>query len=228
MNIAFIPARCNSKSIAFKNIKNFCGKPLVFWSINALQNSVNIDKIYVATDCDEISNIVNSFNFSKVEVYDREPKNADDFASTESVMLEFISKNNFKDEDLFILVQATSPLTQTKDFDEALKAMKFQNANSILTCVRTKRFFWKNDATSLNYDYKIRPRRQEFEGTLMENGAFYINSIGNIKKDRNRLSAKVAIHVMEEFTAVELDEEDDWSFAESLMQRYIISKKIKF
>ena len=62
----------------------------------------------------------------------------------------------------------------------------------------------------------------------MENGAFYINSIGNIKKDRNRLSAKVAIHVMEEFTAVELDEEDDWSFAESLMQRYIISKKIKF
>ena len=163
MNIAFIPARCNSKSIAFKNIKNFCGKPLVFWSINALQNSVNIDKIYVATDCDEISNIVNSFNFSKVEVYDREPKNADDFASTESVMLEFISKNNFKDEDLFILVQATSPLTQTKDFDEALKAMKFQNANSILTCVRTKRFFWKNDATSLNYDYKIRPRRQEFE-----------------------------------------------------------------
>tara|TARA_X000000950_G_C13862484_1_gene639297 strand:+ start:160 stop:846 length:687 start_codon:yes stop_codon:yes gene_type:complete len=228
LNIAFIPARCNSKSIAFKNIKNFCGKPLVFWSINALQNSVNIDKIYVATDCDEISNIVNSFNFSKVEVYDREPKNADDFASTESVMLEFISKNNFKDEDLFILVQATSPLTQTKDFDEALKAMKFQNANSILTCVRTKRFFWKNDATSLNYDYKIRPRRQEFEGTLMENGAFYINSIGNIKKDRNRLSAKVAIHVMEEFTAVELDEEDDWSFAESLMQRYIISKKIKF
>lgn len=227
MNIAFIPARCKSKSIAFKNIKNFCGKPLVFWSINALQNSVNIDKIYVATDCHEISNIVNSFNFSKVEVYDRDPKNADDFASTESVMLEFINKNNFKDEDLFILVQATSPLTQTKDFDEALQAMKFQNANSILTCVRTKRFFWKNDATSLNYDYKIRPRRQEFEGTLMENGAFYINSIGNIKKDRNRLSAKVAIHVMEEFTAVELDEEDDWSFAESLMLKYILSKKIK-
>ena len=188
---------------------------------------MNIDKIYVATDCDEISSIVNSFNFSKVEVYDRDPKNADDFASTESVMLEFISKNNFKDEDLFILVQATSPLTQTKDFDEALQTMKNQNANSILTCVRTRRFFWKNDATSLNYDYKIRPRRQDFEGMLMENGAFYINSIGNIKKDRNRLSSKVAIHVMEEFTAVEIDEEDDWSFAESLMQKYILSKKIK-
>lgn len=228
MNIAFIPARCKSKSIAFKNIKNFCGKPLVFWSIDALQSCKNIDKIYVATDCDEISNIVNGFNFSKVEVYDRDPKNADDFASTESVMLEFISKNNFKDSDLFILVQATSPLTQTKDFDEALQTMKYHNANSILTCVRTNRFFWKNDATSLNYDYRKRPRRQDFEGTLMENGAFYINSIGNIKKDRNRLSAKVAIHVMEEFTSIEIDEEDDWGFAESLMQKYILSKKIKF
>lgn len=227
MNIAFIPARCNSKSIPFKNIKNFCGKPLVFWNIDALQKSKNVDKIFVATDCDEIRRIVNSFNFSKVEVYDRDPENADDFASTESVMLEFIYKNNFKNNDLFILVQATSPLTQTKDFDEALQTMKYQNANSILTCVRTKRFFWKSDCTSLNYDYKIRPRRQDFDGIFMENGAFYINSIGNIKKDRNRLSSKVAIHVMEKFTSVEIDEDDDWTFAESLMQKHILSKKIK-
>lgn len=72
MNIAFIPVRCGSKSIAFKNIKEFCGKPLVYWNLEALQNSQNIDDIFVATDCKEIKDIINNFNLSKVKVYNRE------------------------------------------------------------------------------------------------------------------------------------------------------------
>jgi N-acylneuraminate cytidylyltransferase len=227
MNIAFIPIRCGSKSIPFKNIKEFCGKPLVYWNIEALQNSINIDKIFVATDCDEISSVVNSFGFPKVEVYDRESQNAKDTATTESVMIEFIDKQNFKDNDLFFLVQATSPLTETKDFDKALETFKSQKADSLLTCVRTKRFYWNEDATPYNYNYKNRPRRQDFDGILMENGAFYINTIINIKKDQNRLSGKVSIHEMEEFTAIEIDEEDDWMIAEKLMYKYILSKRKK-
>lgn len=227
MNIAFIPVRCGSKSIPFKNIKEFCGKPLVYWNLEALQNSSNIYKIFVATDCDEIKSVVNSFGFDKVEIYDREPQNANDTASTESVMLEFISKQNFNDNDLFFLVQATSPLTQMKDFDEALETLKSQKADSLLTCVRTKRFYWNQNSTPYNYDYKNRPRRQDFDGMLMENGAFYINTIGNIIKDKNRLSGKVTIHEMEEFTAVEIDEEDDWIIAEKLMHKHILSKRPK-
>ncbi len=225
MNIAFIPVRCGSKSIPFKNIKEFCGKPLVYWNLQALQNSLNIDEVYVATDCKEIKDVVNSFNFSKVKVYDRDLKNANDTASTESVMLEFIDKKNFKDNDLFLLVQATSPLTQTKDFDGALDTLKKENANSLLTCVRTKRFYWNDDATPFNYDFSNRPRRQDFNGMLMENGAFYINSIKNIQKDKNRLSGKIAIYEMEEFTAVEIDEEDDWLIAEKLMQKHLLANK---
>ena len=141
MNIAFIPVRCGSKSITFKNIKEFCGKPLVYWNLEALEKSNNIDEIFVATDCEEIKNVVNSFNFSKVKIYDRDKENASDTSSTESVMLEFINKQNFKDSDLFFLVQATSPLTQTKDFDKALETLKNENADSLLTCIRTKRFF---------------------------------------------------------------------------------------
>ena len=141
MNIAFLPVRCGSKSIPFKNIKGFCGKPLVYWNLEALQASKNIDRIFVATDCDEIKIVVNSFEFSKVEIYDRDFQNASDTASTESVILEFISKQQFDDSDLFFLVQATSPFTQAKDFDDALKTLKSKNADSLLTCVRTKRFF---------------------------------------------------------------------------------------
>ena len=227
MNIAFIPVRCGSKSIPFKNIKNFCGQPLVYWNLKALENCVNIDEIYLATDCDEIKDIVNSFNFSKVKVYNRDKENSQDTSSTESVMLEFINKKSFEDSDLFFLVQATSPLTQTKDFDEAIAKIKDENADSLLTCVRTKRFFWDEKANPINYDFNNRPRRQDFDGLYMENGAFYINSIFNIKKDKNRLSGKIAIYEMEEFTAVELDEEDDWIIAEKLMCKYILSKEIK-
>lgn len=227
MNIAFIPVRCGSKSITFKNIKEFCGKPLVYWNLEALEKSNNIDEIFVATDCEEIKDIVNSFGFSKVKVYDRDEENASDTASTESVMLEFINKQNFKDSDLFFLVQATSPLTQTKDFDKALETLKNENADSLLTCIRTKRFFWDKNAKAINYDFINRPRRQDFDGLFMENGAFYINSVGNIKKDKNRLSGKIAIYEMEEFTAVEIDEEDDWLIAEKMMNKYILSKRPK-
>ena len=227
MNIAFIPIRCGSKSIPFKNIKEFCGKPLVYWVLEALQNSTNIDQIFVATDCQEIKLVVNDFRFDKVKVYDRESKNANDTASTESVMLEFITKHNFDKDDLFLLVQATSPLTQTKDFDEALETLKNRNADSLLTCVRTKRFYWNEDGRPYNYNYKSRPRRQDFDGMLMENGAFYINTIANITKEKNRLSGNIAIHEMEEFTAVEIDEEDDWIIAEKLMYKHILSKRPK-
>ena len=227
MNIAFIPVRCGSKSITFKNIKEFCGKPLVYWNLEALEKSNNIDEIFVATDCEEIKNVVNSFNFSKVDIYDRDKENASDIASTESVMLEFINRQNFKDNDLFFLVQATSPLTQTKDFDKALETLKNEKADSLLTCIRTKRFFWDKNANPINYDFTNRPRRQDFDGLFMENGAFYINSIENIKKDKNRLSDKIAIYEMEEFTAVEIDEEDDWLIAEKMMYKYILSKRKK-
>ena len=121
-----------------------------------------------------------------------------------------ILRNFFDDKDLLLLIQATSPLTQTKDFDKALEKLKIEKSDSLLTCVRTKRFFWTDVAAPLNYDFNNRPRRQDFDGTFMENGAFYINSIGNIKKYQNRLSGKIAIYEMDEYTSIEIDEQDDW------------------
>ena len=81
MNIAFIPARGGSKSIKQKNIKPFCGKPLIYWNLIALENSSNIDKIVVATDCKEIKRVVLNFEFDKVKVYDRDKINAQDNSS---------------------------------------------------------------------------------------------------------------------------------------------------
>ena len=223
-HIAFIPARCGSKSIPWKNIKNFCGKPLIFWTLQALHQSNSIDEIYVATDCKKIATVVKKFQFSKVEIYNRTPQNAQDHSSTESVMLEFINKMNFKENDLFILVQATSPFLQPDDLEKALLKLKTEKADSLLSCVRFKRFLWDKNGHPLNYDYKKRPRRQDFEGVFLENGAFYINRIGNIVKYKNRLSGKISIYKMPSFTYLELDEEDDWKYGEILMDKYILKK----
>lgn len=224
MTIAFIPVRGGSKSIPLKNIKLFCGKPLVYWNVAALQESQSVDKIVVATDSPAIKETVVSFGFGKVELYDRNAENACDTASTESVMLEYIEAANLPDSDIFMLVQATSPLTETKHFEEGLRLYNSGKYDSVLTCVRSYRFFWNDDGSPKNYDYMDRPRRQNFDGMFMENGAFYINTVANIKKTGNRLCGKIGIYEMPEYTAAEIDEPDDWIVLENLMRRHVLSK----
>lgn len=225
MVTAFIPVRGGSKSIPLKNIKLFCGKPLVCWNIEALENCDEIDEIIVATDSDKIEETVVSHNYKKTKIYRRSAENACDTASTESVMLEYIAYAKLPESQVFMLVQATSPLTQTQHFSDAMKLYKSGKYDSILTCVRNYRFFWNADGTSMNYDYRNRPRRQNFDGMLMENGAFYINTVKNILASGNRLSGKIGIYEMPEYTATEIDEPDDWIILEKLMYKHVLSPK---
>lgn len=216
--IAFIPARCGSKSIPMKNIKPFCGRPLIYWNLLELENTLEVTSVVVATDCDTIQNVVNSFGFSKVHVYRRQETNARDSSSTESVMLEYLDALSIPDEDSFMLVQATSPFTTREHFGKALQQFISGDADSLLTCVRQKRFIWSADGIPINYDFNKRPRRQDFDGYLIENGAFYVNKVGNIKENHCRLSGKISIFEMPDFTAIEIDEESDWVVAEALMK----------
>lgn len=231
--IAFVPVRGGSKSIPFKNIKALKGMPLVYWPLKALEDTPCISEIVVATDSPEIENIVKSFSFKRVNIFRRSAENASDEASTESVMLEYIRKDpRLNLNDIFMLVQATSPLTRSKHFSEGLMKYCEDEIDSLLSCVRSYRFFWNDNGTPQNYDFLNRPRRQEFKGVFMENGAFYINTVENIIKSENRLSGKIGIYEMPEYTAFEIDEPDDWIIMEKLMEKYIGSdleeaKKIK-
>lgn len=221
MVIAFIPVRGGSKSIPLKNIKPLAGKPLVCWNIEALEACEAVDEIVVATDSNEIWETVSSRSYKKTKLYRRSAENATDTASTESVMLEYIHAAQLDENDTFMLVQATSPLTQTSHFQEAISLFKSGEFDSLLSCVRTKRFFWRENGTSLNYDYRHRPRRQDFPGLMMENGAFYINLVKNIVRDENRLSGKIAIYEMPEYTAVEVDEPSDFEYIEALINKHM-------
>lgn len=225
--IAFIPVRGGSKSIPLKNIKPFCGKPLVCWNIEALEKCELVDEIIVATDSDVIEETVLAYTYKKTKIYRRSAENACDTASTESVMLEYINFAKLEKESIFMLVQATSPLTETKHFTEALNIYKLGKYDSMLTCVRNYRFFWNENGTSKNYDYANRPRRQNFKGELMENGAFYINTVNNVIEYKNRLSGNIGIYEMPEYTATEIDEPDDWGILENLMRKHVLTHNAK-
>ena len=212
--IAFIPARGGSKSIPGKNIKDFCGRPLIYWNLFALEKSDLIDEVVVATDSEKIFKKVKEFNFSKVKLYKRNAENAQDHSTSESIMLEYINYAKLSSTDTFMLVQATSPFTRTEDFNNGLNLMS--TYDTVFSCAKIKRFIWNKDGNPLNYDHNNRPRRQDFDGTFMENGAFCISSVSDIIYHNNRISGNIGICEMPEYTFVEIDEVEDWIMAEQL------------
>jgi N-acylneuraminate cytidylyltransferase len=212
--IAFIPVRVGSKSIPKKNIKIFCGKPLIYWNLIELENCNQVDEIVVASDSEDIISVVEEFNFSKIIIYRRNNENAQDHSTSESIMLEYINFAKLDLSDVFMLVQATSPFTKSIDFSNGLKMMN--SYDTVFSCARIKRFIWDKDSNPLNYDFKNRPRRQDFDGTFMENGAFCISLVSDIIKYNNRISGKIGICEMPEYTFVEIDEPEDWIIAERL------------
>ena len=212
MNVAFIPVRGGSKSIPLKNIKSICGRPLVYWTVKAACESKYIDKVYVATDSDVIRDTVNGFRNSA--------ESATDTASTEFAMLEFAESYDF---DNIVLIQATSPLLTFKDIDNGFGVFEEPDTDSVLSVVKQKRFHWavddKGNASSTNYDVYARPRRQEFDGYYVENGAFYITSKNELISSQNRVSGRIKISKMCEDSFFEIDEPSDWIIIEALMKK---------
>ena len=220
MNVAFIPVRGGSKSIPLKNIKSIAGKPLVYWTVQAAVACNQIDCVYVATDSEAIRTTVESFGFEKVRVIPRSAESATDTASTESAMLEFAQEYDFEN---IVLIQATSPLLSAENLDEGFKMFEKPEFDSVLSVVRQKRFVWNvsenGEARPVNYDVYNRPRRQEFDGYLVENGAFYICSRKDLLASKNRVSGRIGVVEMPETTYFEIDEPQDWIIIENLMER---------
>lgn len=217
--IAFIPVRGGSKSIPLKNIKTINGKPLVYWTVKAAQDCEDIDEIYISTDSQEIRNTVLEFKMSKVKAIERSPETATDEASTESAMLEFAERNEF---DTIVLIQATSPLLTKVDLEKGFDVFKQPDVDSVLSVVEQKRFTWTEKegyVYPINYDVYKRPRRQEFDGFLVENGAFYITSKQKLLEAQNRISGRIRAVKMKEASYFEIDEPSDWTVVEELMKK---------
>ncbi|MEZ5334872.1 MAG: HAD hydrolase family protein [Methanolobus sp.] len=217
--VALIPARGGSKSIPLKNIKIIAGKPLIQWTIEAAVNCCQIDEVYLATDSEAVTSVAQTFNYKKLKVIGRSPETATDTASTESVMLEFANEHEFEN---LILIQATSPLMNSEDLEKAIEKYEKNKADSLLSVTEQKRFIWEikdNDfVIPKNYNPQFRPRRQDFNGFLVENGAFYITKKDRLLESNCRLSGQITHYKMPEETYYEIDEPEDWVIVEKLLQ----------
>ena len=212
--VALIPLRGGSKSILKKNIKFICGRPLCAWVLEAAVNSELIDSVYVSTDSKEIADVVVGLNMG-IKIIERPSNLSTDKATTESVILHAMEIIPF---DKVVTIQATSPLLETLDIDRALIDFEKLKYDSMLSAVRMKRFFWTENGLPINYNPISRPMRQDFKGTFMENGAFYITKRSVLKNLKCRIGGVVGIFEMDEKTAVEIDEPDDWTIVERLLK----------
>lgn len=212
--VALIPLRGGSKGILNKNIKSLAGKPLFHWVAEAAINSKLIEKVYISTECDEIKKVVLQSNLN-VTIIDRPKGLALDDSTTEEVIMHFSENVKF---DKLVTIQATSPLLTSKKLDNALILFDENKYDSMLSVVHNKRFYWNENGSPINYDPKSRPRRQEFEGNLLENGAFYITKRKILEKHGNRLGGKIGLYKMPDETGIEIDDENDWVMVEALLK----------
>ena len=215
--VGITPLRKGSKGIPGKNKKKLLGRPLFSWALGAAIFS-ELDEVYVFTDDEEIlSYVAKEYSWTtKVKGLRRNDENANDTASTESALLEFAEKINF-DFAVLCLLQATSPLTTSEDINNALFQISNEGKTSALSVVKTHRFTWNADGTPQNYDVYNRPRRQDFSGLLMENGAVYATTKDAFIKSKNRVSETIGLVEMPEETLMEIDSLSDWTIIESLL-----------
>jgi 3-deoxy-D-manno-octulosonate 8-phosphate phosphatase, yrbI family len=223
--IAIIPLRAGSKGIPNKNKKKMLGRPLYQWALGEAIFS-NLDKIYIFTDDQQIiEDIKKEYHWTdKVEVVKRSEESAIDTASTEMGMLELAMQLNYN-FDIYCLIQATSPLLTREDINQVLFKVEEEQFDSALTVVENKRFTWTKDGKSVNYDYLHRPRRQDYEGMLVENGAFYAVKKETYLQTKNRLGGKIGIVKMCEDSLYEIDEPSDWDIIEILLKNRELKHK---
>jgi len=221
----FIPVRGGSKGIPRKNLRPFLGRPLAQWAIEAAAEAARVTTVVVSTDDVELAELAQNLNSSKVIVHHRSANSARDQASTEEVMLEFAQEDCSYDH--ILLIQATTPILSGALIDEAVEHYEASGADSLVSVVPMKRFFWieaGDGARPLNYDPAHRARRQDQEGSYCcENGALYLTRMELLLSEQHRCSGRVTLFPMPTRYLWELDEPDDWDIVEGL-QRPVASQ----
>lgn len=216
--IMVVPARGGSQGIPRKNVKLLKGRPLITWVLEAGMRVAEIDQIVVTTDDSEIEKAALSVNSEKILCFRRSPETATSTATSESALLEVARQYPCRH---LMLVQATSPLVGADDLSLALARYVQSGADSLLTVARQKRFIWEEDdsgwAHPVNYNPANRPRRQDFDGFLVENGAIYITDRDRFLDSGSRLHGRIAIHEMSPESYFELDDPMDWPAVEALL-----------
>ncbi|CAH1707401.1 unnamed protein product [Chironomus riparius] len=170
--IALILARGGSKGIKMKNIQMIDGTTLLGISLKEIQKAEIFESIWVSTDDDEIAKEGLKYN---ANIHERDPQHARDESKSIDAVQEFLL--NHPNISRLALIQCTSPFISHQYLREAFH--KFTNRDCVFSAVKSFKLRWKyaddnrKKIVPINFDYRNRPRRQDWDGEFIEAGMFY-------------------------------------------------------
>ena len=221
--LSIIPVRGGSKGIPGKNIKHLCGKPLVAYTIEASLVSKYITRTIASPEDSKIKDVCLSYG---AEVIDRPIELAQDETKTAPVMLDVLDKLEAQGyvPDVTVLLQATCPLRNGKDIDDAFELFFSRDCDSVFSVTDRKytHAFWrqeKDGSYKALYDFRIRPRRQDIKEhykMYKENGAIYIIKTDVMRKVKDFIGEKPELFVMPHI--IDIDELSDFEKVERIMK----------
>ncbi len=228
-NIAIITARGGSKRIPRKNIKEFCGKPIIVYSIEVAKNSGIFDEVMVSTDDEEIAEISlkNGANvpfFRSVETSGDHSVTAD---VIEEVLLQY--KKLGKEFDYICCIYPTAPFITTEKLIDAMSLLTSSKAESLLPVVKfsfppQRATVIKNGKIVMKWPEYINTRSQDLEEYYHDCGQFYILKADSFYKSKKLITDNTIPYIIQETEVQDIDNLEDWAIAE-MKYRLIINRE---
>lgn len=217
--LAMITARGGSKRIPRKNIKEFNGKPIIAYSIEAALSSGVFDEVMVSTDDEEIAEIAKKYG-AKVPFF-RSEKTANDFATTVDVIEEVLNtyKERGEEFDIFCCIYPTAPFITAKRLKDAVEDLSKSDADSLIPVVR---FSYPPQRAMEIHDGKLvfrqpenlSKRSQDLEPHFHDAGQFYVVRSESFFKNRGIMVGDILPMELSELEVQDIDNEVDWKLAE--------------
>ena len=216
MNIAIIPARSGSKRIPRKNIKEFCGKPILAYAISAAKNARIFDKIIVSTDSAEIQAIAEDLGADSPHLRE---KYSDDFATTIEVLVYEAEYLGLQKNDSICCIYPCSPLLQSEFLKKGFeKFLQNQNSYIFSACEYNsnplRSFFIKDDKIQMLAEQFELSRSQDLEKLYYDAGQFYFGSVENFLAKKPIFSKDSMIVKIPQIYVVDINTNEDWEIAE--------------
>lgn len=220
MRLAIIPARGGSKRIPKKNIKDFCGRPIIAYSINAAIKSSLFDIVMVSTDSEEIASLAKEYG---AEVpFLRSNRTSDDYATTSDVLEEVLVR--YKDIgytfDCFCCIYPTAPPVTATKLNEAFTLFEDKKAEAVLPVVKysyppQRAIVIKDGLASFQYIENRFARSQDLEAIYHDAGQFYFLRTEAFVKQHDLVLKKTIPLIVNELEVQDIDNETDWKLAET-------------
>jgi len=233
VKLCVIPARGGSKRIPRKNIKNFNGKPMIGYSIEAAFKSNCFDRIVVSTDDQEIANISKSYG---AEVPFMRPEElADDYAGTLPVIRQAIEwfDNNDQSPTEVCCLYATAPFVQAESLQKAYQQMQNTGAEYCFTAtsfpfpIQRAIKVTANNRVEMFQEGQFNQRSQDLEEAFHDAGQFYWGSAEAFKAMKPIFSEMASPYLLPRHLVQDVDTPEDWIRAELMHKVLVTSGEFK-